>query len=257
MFWVYVVFGVSGILGAIWGISSVGYLLSAYESLGFARIGPGEYAFMVMAVAIPILVLLFIAAIFACVIFIRENGKVMACILGESRIAGANLETVSKTLIEQKKLDESRHFFRTLEFVLSDVSSSLIAAIRATHMASDVVLFDAIGKNSDERLSSACRVVLDLRASTPHFEETLRRKLKKDKEAMAAAAEFAEKYALLKDALKKYDVDKVYTKVVENGDFGRVGEIFLKAMLSAPEAEEAPEPAPFTIISGTSVDDKN
>ena len=250
MLWVYVVFGIAGVLGVIWGVSSAGYMLSAYDSLGFARIGPSDYAALVLSVAIPILVLLLIAVIFACVIFMREQGRMMLRIQGESRIASANLELVSKALIEQKKLDESRHFFRTLQLVLADVSSSLIDAIRATGMASDVVLFDAVGKAGDERLSSACRVVLDLRASTPHFEETLRRKLKKDKEAFGAAAEFAEKYILLMKALKKYDIDKVYTKIVERGDLGRVGAIFLRAMQEAPAPEpESAEPEPFSVIS--------
>jgi len=90
-----------------------------------------------------------------------------------------------------------------------------------------------------------------LRASTPHFEETLRRKLKKDKEAHAAAVEFADKYVLLMKALKKYDMDKVYTKIVEHGDLGRVGELFLGVMQEAPKAESAPEPTPFTIISNS------
>jgi len=250
MLWVYVVLGFAVVLGAIWGIASAGYMLSAYDSLGFARIGASDYASLVLAVAIPVLVLLLIAAIFACVIFMRENSKVMGKILSESRIASANLGEVNKALIDQRKLDESRQFFRTLPLVLSDISSSLIAAIRATHMASDVVLFDTVGKAGDEKLSAACRIVLDLRSSTPHFEESLRRKLKKDTEAHEAAAEFADKYALLIKALYKYDIDKVYTKVVEDGDMGRVGGMFLKAMQDAPSNDEPPEPTPFTIIPG-------
>jgi hypothetical protein len=97
-------------------------------------------------------------------------------------------------------------------------------------LSSDVVIFDALNKTGDNRLYSICKIILDLRENTPHFDENLRRKVKKDAIIAGNIGIFSSKYNKLLKVLKNYDLDGFIYSLIEEGELGKVHNILMNAI---------------------------
>ena len=233
MIWLYSVIGFIGFSSLFWGIWSSNYFLSAPNFHGVGRILPQDMAYMIFAVGMPIILLLFVGAILFIAISNQQNRSSVLNMLAANKSQMSSLQTVSKALIEVRKLGFTNQFFLNLPIVLNDISICLSDIISKTGMASDVVIRDAIEKNGDNRLYSVCKIILDLRESTPHFDENLRRKVKKDMSIAGSIGIFSSKYNKLLKVLKNYDLDGFIYSLIEEGELGKVHNILNMALHSS------------------------
>lgn len=233
MIWLYSVIGFVGVSSLFWGVWSSNYFLSSSNFQGFGRILPQDMAYMIFAIGMPIILLLFVGAILFIAISHQQNRNAMLNILAGNKAQMSSLQTVSRALIEVRKLGFTNQFFLNLPIVLNDVSICLADIISKTGMASDVVIRDSLEKNGDNRLYSICKIILDLRESTPHFDENLRRKVKKDITIAGSISIFSDKYNRLLKILKNYDLDGFIYSLIEEGELGKVHNIFNMALHSS------------------------
>lgn len=233
MIWLYSVMGFVGFSSLFWGIWSSNYFLSSPNFQGVGRILPQDMAYMIFAVGMPIILLLFVGAILFIAISNQQNRGAVLNILAGNKAQMSSLQTVSRALIEVRKLGFTNQFFLNLPIVLNDVSICLADIISKTGMASDVVIRGALEQNGDNRLYSVCKIILDLRESTPHFDENLRRKVKKDMSIAGSIGIFSAKYNKLLKILKNYDLDGFIYALIEEGELGKVHNIFNMALHSS------------------------
>jgi hypothetical protein len=117
-----------------------------------------------------------------------------------------------------------------MPMIVNDICLSIADIIAKSGLASDIVVFDALNRQGDARLYAVCNIILEIRASTPHFDENLRRKLKKDSEAASAIAVFSSKYNRLLKTVKAYDSDGSVYGVLYRGLLGQVHGILTSAL---------------------------
>ncbi len=232
MIYLYSLIGFLCCLGVFWGVWASNHFLSSYDLSGVAQILPQDMSYMIFAVALPIILLLLFIAIMFFAISNYMNRRIFLSLLNDSKTEMASLQTLSKAVIEVRKLGFTNQFFLNLPIILNDISICLSEIIFKTGMASDVVIFDALSKNGDNRLYAMCKIILDLRESTPHFDENLRRKVKKDSSVAGAIAIFSSKYNKLLKVLKNYDLDGFVYSLMEEGALGKVNNI-LNASISS------------------------
>ncbi|MBD5398273.1 hypothetical protein HDR60_02075 [bacterium] len=233
MVWLYSLIGFICFLSMFWGIWSSNYFLSSYNFQGFGQILPQDMAYMIFAVGMPIILLLFVGVILFIAMSNHQNRDVLLNILSGNKAQMSSLQTVSRALIEVRKLGFTNQFFLNLPIILNDISICLADIISKTGMASDVVIFDALNKNGDNRLYSVCKIILDLRESTPHFDENLRRKVKKDMTIAGSIGIFSLKYNKLLKILKNYDLDGFVYSLIEEGELGKVHNILSMSVHSS------------------------
>lgn len=233
MIWLYSVIGFVCFLSIFWGVWSSNYFLSLPNFQGVGQILPQDMAYMIFAVALPIIFLLFIGIILFIGVANQQNREVMVNLLSNSKTQMASLQTLSKSLIEVRKLGFTNQFFLNLPIVLNDISVSLANIISKMGLSSDVVIFDALNKTGDNRLYSICKIILDLRENTPHFDENLRRKVKKDAIVAGNIAIFSSKYNKLLKVLKNYDLDGFIYSLIEEGELGKVHNVLMSAINSS------------------------
>ncbi|MGN0929726.1 MAG: hypothetical protein ACI4N3_03750 [Alphaproteobacteria bacterium] len=241
MIWLYSLIGFICFLSIFWGIWSSNYFLSTYNFQGFGQILPQDMAYMIFAVVIPIILLLFIGVILFIAISNHLHSRVLLNILNSNKAQMSSLQTISRALIEVRKLGFTNQFFLNLPMVLNDVSICLADIISKTGLASDVVILDALNKNGDNRLYSVCKIILDLRESTPHFDENLRRKVKKDMTIAGSIVIFSEKYNKLLKVLKNYDLDGFVYSLIEEGELGKVHNILSMSIHSLENSVKSTE----------------
>ncbi|MBD5405618.1 hypothetical protein HDR59_03660 [bacterium] len=220
-------------LGIFWGVWSSNYFLSGPDFQGVGQILPQDMAYMIFAVGMPVILLLFVGVILFIGVSNHFNRGILLNILAGNKAQMSSLQTVSKALIEVRKLGFTNQFFLNLPIVLNDISVCLADIISKTGMASDVIIFDALNKNGDNRLYSVCKIILDLRESTPHFDENLRRKVKKDALVAGSIGIFSTKYNKLLKTLKNYDLDGFVYSLIEEGELGKVHNILNMALHSS------------------------
>ena len=233
MVWLYSLIGFICFLSMFWGIWSSNYFLSSYNFQGFGQILPQDMAYMIFAVGMPIILLLFVGVILFIAMSNHQNRDVLLNILSGNKAQMSSLQTVSRALIEVRKLGFTNQFFLNLPIILNDISICLADIISKTGMASDVVIFDALNKNGYNRLYSVCKINLDLRESTPHFDENLRRKVKKDMTIAGSIGIFSLKYNKLLKILKNYDLDGFVYSLIEEGELGKVHNILSMSVHSS------------------------
>lgn len=233
MVWLYSLIGFICFLSMFWGIWSSNYFLSSYNFQGFGQILPQDMAYMIFAVGMPIILLLFVGVILFIAMSNHQNRDILLNILSGNKAQMSSLQTVSRALIEVRKLGFTNQFFLNLPIILNDISICLADIISKTGMASDVVIFDALNKNGDNRLYSVCKIILDLRESTPHFDENLRRKVKKDMTIAGSIGIFSLKYNKLLKILKNYDLDGFVYSLIEEGELGKVHNILSMSVHSS------------------------
>ncbi|MDR1476761.1 MAG: hypothetical protein LBI17_01375 [Rickettsiales bacterium] len=223
--------------GIFWGVWAAKYFLESQGISGVGRILPSDMSYMIFAVALPIILLFMVAAIVLFAVANHANRAALVALLRSNKGETESLASISKTLILLKKLGLAGQLFSMLPSILGDMAAMVADIIAKTGMASEVVVFDALSKERENRLYAVCRIITDLRESTPHFDENLRRRVKKDESVAAAIAAFAGKYSRLVKVLGDYDVDGLALTAVEGGMLGRVHGILTLPMKDA--AEEA------------------
>lgn len=233
MNWLYSIMGFVCFLSVFWGVWSSKYFLSSPNFQGVGGILPQDMAYMIFAVIIPIILLLFVGIFLFVAISNHTNKNVLVSLLNGNKSQMSSLQILCKSLIEVRKLGFTNQFFLNLPIVLNDISVSLAGIISKTGMASDIVIFDALNKEGDNRLYSICKIILDLRESTPHFDENLRRKVKKDAVIAGNIGIFSSKYNKLLKVLKNYDLDGFIYSLIEEGELGKVHNILSSAIYSS------------------------
>lgn len=241
MAWLYSLIGFICFLGIFWGVWSSNYFLLSPDFQGVGRILPQDMAYMIFAVGMPVILILFVGVILFIGVSNHFNRGILLNILAGNKAQMSSLQTVSKALIEVRKLGFTNQFFLNLPIVLNDISICLADIISKTGMASDVVIFDALNKNGDNRLYSVCKIILDLRESTPHFDENLRRKVKKDIMIAGSIGIFSSKYNKLLKILKNYDLDGFVYSIIEEGELGKVHNILSVALHSSENFNKGEE----------------
>ncbi|MCR5506230.1 MAG: hypothetical protein K6F04_00075 [bacterium] len=187
-------------------------------------------SYILFAIGLPILILLMIALVVYVVVSINQTKQIIASLLQISRSEMSGIQTVAKSLIEVRKLGFTNQFFTNLSMILNDMSQFIANIIAKAGIASDVVIFDALSKTGDNRLYSVCRIILDKRESTPHFDESLRRLLKRDESLAGIISIFSEKYDKLLRIVGKYDLDGFISSILEEGELGKVHNVLLNAL---------------------------
>ncbi len=226
----YMVIGFICFLGIFWGIWGSHYFLSSYGFGGVAQILPSDMSYVLFAVGIPILILLMIALVVYVIASMNQTKQIIANLLQISRSEMSGIQTVAKSLIEVRKLGFSNQFFTNLSVVLNDMSQFIASIITKAGIASDVVVYDALSKTGDNRLYAVCRIILDKRETTPHFDESLRRLLKRDESLAGIISIFSEKYDKLLRIVTKYDLDGFIISILEEGELGKVRNVLLNAL---------------------------
>jgi hypothetical protein len=196
---------------------------------------------MIFAVGLPIMLLFMVVAIVLFAIANHANRTALVALLRANKGEIESLASVSKALISLKKLGLAGQLFSMLPSILDDMAATVADIIAKTGMASEVVVFDAFSKGQENRLYAVCRIITDLRDSTPHFDENFRRRVKKDESVASAVAAFAGKYSRLVKVLGYYDVDGLALSAIQSGMLGRVHGILTLPMKDMAEgaADEA------------------
>ncbi|MBR1544846.1 MAG: hypothetical protein IJ638_02795, partial [Alphaproteobacteria bacterium] len=189
-----------------------------------------DMSYILFAIGLPILILLMIALVVYVIVSINQTKEIIANLLQISRSEMSGIQTVAKSLIEVRKLGFTNQFFTNLSMILNDMSQFIANIIAKAGIASDVVIFDALSKNGDNRLYSVCRIILDKRESTPHFDESLRRLLKRDESLAGVISIFSEKYDKLLRGVEKYDLDGFVSSILEEGELGKVHNVLMNAL---------------------------
>jgi len=226
----YLVMGLICFLCVFWGFWGSHYFLSSYGFGGVAEILPSDMSYILFAVGLPILILLVIGLIVYVVVSVNQTKLVIANLLQISKSEMSGIQTVGKSLIEVRKLGFTNQFFVNLPMLLNDISQFIADIITKTGIASDVVVYDALSKVGDNRLYTICRIVLDKRETTPHFDESLRRLFKRDESVAGMISLFSQKYDKLLKIVGKYDLDGIVAPILEEGELGKVRNIFLNAL---------------------------
>lgn len=231
----FLVIGFICFLSVVWGIFGSHYFLSTYGLGGVAEILPSDMSYVLFAVILPILFLMMIALIFYVVSGINQNKQYMTLLLQSIKSQMSGIQTIGKSLIEVRKLGFTNQFFINLPIVFNDISQFVANIISRMGIASEVVIYDALSKEGDTRLYSICKIILDKRESTPHFDESLRRLVKRDEVLSGMIGLFIEKYDNLLNIVNKYDVDHFVVRILEEGDLGKVYNILSNARVDKQE----------------------
>ncbi len=226
----YSVMGVICFLCVFWGFWGSHYFLSSYGFGGVAEVLPSDMSYVLFAVGLPILILLMIALVIYVVVSMNQTKQIIASLLQISRSEMSGIQTVGKSLIEVRKLGFSNQFFINFPVILNDMSQFIANIITKAGIASDVVVYDALSKTGDSRLYAVCRIILDKRESTPHFDESLRRLLKRDESLAGIISIFSDKYDKLLRVVGKYDLDGFVSSIIEEGELGKVRNVLLNAL---------------------------
>ncbi len=238
MFFPFVLLGILLILSVVWIVFSGNYFFSSVNVSGVVNILPSDMAYMIFSVAIPVLILLVIGLIFY---QIYEAVQTKSMILSLSKISKSQssmIQTVGKSLIEVRKLGFTNQFFLNLPIILNDMSIFVSNIITMLRIESNLVVDSALSKPSDLRLSAVCRILLDKREKTPHFDETLRRIIRQNDLLQAQISLFEERYNMLISSLNEYDIDKFTLKTFEEGDLGRFYNVIVNAKSFDSSARE-------------------
>ena len=222
MLGLYYIVGFAVVTSVVWGVWAGRYFFAAYNISGVGQILPTDMSYMIFATVLPIILLLMVVAIVFFAIAHRTNRAAIALQMVQNRVEIESLVGISNSLISLKKLGFSSQFFATLPILLDDIGLVIADIIAKTGMASEVVLFDAISKPRDGKLYAICKIMLDIRDSTPHFEENLRRRIKRDEVVLRTIEAFLAKYKRLMRAVEDYDTDGLVKESLENGALGRV-----------------------------------
>ena len=218
-----------------WGVWGSNYFLSSYGFGGVAEILPSDMSYVLFAVGIPILILLIIALIIYIVVSMNQMKQMIVNVLQVSKSEMSGIQAVGKSLIEVRKLGFTNQFFTNLPMVLNDISQFIADIIMKAGIASDVVVYDALSKTGDTRLYAVCRIILEKRESTPHFDESLRRLLKRDESLAGVVAIFSQKYDKLLKFAEKYDLDGFVSSILKERELGKVRNILLGALNAKEE----------------------
>lgn len=233
MIYLYSLIGFLLCAAGIWFFWASNFFFSSYDFSGVVQILPQDLSYMIFAVIIPIIFLLLLICVLFFAVSNHINRSIFFDLLKVNKAEISSLQTLSKAVIEVRKLGFTNQFFLNLPIILNDLSICLSDIISKTGMASDVVIFDALNKNGDNRLYAICKIILDLRESTPHFDENLRRKVKKDSFVAGHISIFLNKYNKLLDVLKNYDLDGFVFSLMEEGCLGKVSNILNMALNSS------------------------
>ena len=232
----YLIIGFICFLCIFWGIWGSHYFLSSYGFGGVAEVLPSDMSYILFAVGLPILILLMIALVAYVVISTNQTRAIIANLLQVSKSEMSGIQTVGRSLIEVRKLGFTNQFFINLNIIFNDMSQFIANIITKAGIASDVVVYDALSKTGDNRLYAICRIILDKRESTPHFDESLRRLLKRDESLAGIISIFSEKYDKLLRIVEKYDLDGFISSILEEGELGKVRNVLLNALNMKDEA---------------------
>jgi hypothetical protein len=226
----YALVGFTAVLSLAWGAWSSNYFLSATDLSGVARILPSDLAYILFSVALPVILMLLIVLVIMSLASNHMTRSALKGLLVANRGGLEDMQTMSKSLIILQKLGFTSQFYATLPIVVNDICVSIADIITKSGLASDMVVFDSLNKSGDSRLYAICNIILAAKASIPHFDENLRRKVKKDAAVAASIVIFSRKYNKLLKALKAYDASDLVYGVMEGGLLGQVRGIFVSAL---------------------------
>ncbi|MBR4315852.1 MAG: hypothetical protein IKP65_02615 [Alphaproteobacteria bacterium] len=226
----YYIIGFICFLCIFWGFWGSHYFLSSYGFGGVAEVLPSDMSYVLFAVGLPILILLMIALVIYVIASMNQTKMIIANLLQISKSEMSGIQTVGKSLIEVRKLGFTNQFFVNMPMILNDMSQFIADIIAKAGIASDVVIYDALSKTGDNRLYAVCRIILDKRESTPHFDESLRRLLKRDESLAGVISIFSDKYDKLLRIVSKYDLDGFVSSILEEGELGKVRNVLLNAL---------------------------
>ena len=236
MVWVYSGIGVIVFLCIFWGVWATHYFLSTYDLTGVAEILPSDMAYVLFAVAIPVILLLIIVVVIYLAFISSRNKNVLMYLLKVSNSQMVSFNRLVGEFRDSRKLNLSNQFFLTLPLVFDDMSQAIADIIYKTGMDSEVVIDDALAKSGANRLYSVCKIVLNKRESTPRFDESLKRMVKKNESLAGMILVFSEKYDRLLKVLNDYDLQHFVSNIIEEGVLGKVRGILLLALNSANES---------------------
>jgi hypothetical protein len=222
MFSLYVIAGFTAALGALWAAFAARYFFAAQGISGVGRILPSDMSYIIFAAGLPVILLLMVAAIALFAVANRANRAAFVALLRLNKGEIESLAGISKSLQSLEKLGFSSRFFAILPTIFDDMALALADVVSKTGMAGEEVLADALAGPGDGRLWAVCRIILDLRESTPHFDENLRRRAKRDENSARAIDAVLGKYVRLSRALAAHDVDGLVRESVEGGVLGKV-----------------------------------
>ncbi|MBN1783643.1 MAG: hypothetical protein JW812_01615 [Alphaproteobacteria bacterium] len=140
-----------------------------------------------------------------------------------NQVALEGAETISKSLLEMRKIGYTTQFFSLLPIVYQDFYDSLRRILRG------VVLTESPRLDSgSEDIWGLCRSFLVQVARDPAIMEDIRRNFKKHDEIAKEFANFQLRYQRLLKALQSYDRDSFVYQFVEEGSLGRVYQLLSK-----------------------------
>jgi hypothetical protein len=226
----YALIGFVAVLSLVWGVLASNYFFAAVDLSGVARILPSDISYILFSVALPIILMLMIVLIAISVASNHMTRSALSVLLKTNRAGLEGMEEMSKSLIILQKLGFTSQFFATMPLIVNDICLSIADIVTKSGLASDIVVFDALNRQGDARLYAVCNIILEIRASTPHFDENLRRKVKKDSETAAAIAIFSSKYNQLLKTVKAYDAGDLVYGVLDRGLLGQVHGILISAL---------------------------
>lgn len=235
----YSVIGLIVFLCIFWGVWASHYFLSTYNLTGVAEILPSDMAYVLFAVAIPVILLLMIVLVVYLAFVNSRNKNVLMYLLKVSNSQMMSFNKLVKEFSDSRKLNLSNQFFSTLPLVFDDMSQIIADIIYKTGMDSKVVIDDALAKNGTNRLYSVCKIILDKRESTPRFDESLKRMVMKSESLAGMILLFSEKYDKFLKVLLDYDLEHFVSNIIEEGELGKVRGILLLALNSLDDTSKS------------------
>lgn len=227
----YLIIGFICFFSVFWGVWGSNFFLSSFNNTGVAEILPSDMAYVMLSVVLPIILVILCGIVFFVVVVQNQQKNILGNMTESVKRSMEGIEVLSKSLISVRKLGFTNQFFMMLPFILNDMSQSVADIISHIGIASEVVVYDALSKSGETRMYAVCRILLDKRENTPHFEETLRRYVKKDIELAGKISLFSKKYEKLLKALKDYDIEHIVADLLEEGNLGRVHNILVGALV--------------------------
>ena len=239
----YCIAGCAVLAGVLWGVWAARYFFTAYSISGVGQILPSDMAYIIFAAALPVILLMMIAAIAFFAIANQANRAALVALLRAARGQNESLISTLNTLNSLKKLGFSSQFFAELPTILDGMAYAVGDIIAKSGMASEPELAEAMGREQGGRLGAVCRIILDLKESTPNFDENLRRRVKRDERVARAIAVFLEKYARLGRALAEHDAGGLVRESIEGGDLGQARTVLAGALAGTGPSESVAEDA--------------
>ncbi len=212
------------VIGVItWGNIIIGSKGQIFENTLNLAGGTESNSSLFLLFILPCFLLLFLVVFLGFVIIRVGSIKTEEHFLKNQNSMLANMETLSKTMLEQRQLAYTSAFFAQLPIIYQSLYDSVIKIVSYSFF------FPERFKHENSDLFSFCRVFLAEVAKNPEMVIKIRQTFKKNEKIQLEMATTQIKYERFLKALKIYDRDQFVYQYINDGVVGEVMDILISS----------------------------